>query len=173
MAGGAQSRGLVILLSALLAACAPSYVKLAPDSAWSDSNVFAKIQRSEVPAAIVYQDVQLLVIMDHQPVAPGHVLVLSKTAHARDLIDVPPTDLDRMMRMARRLAAAQRDVLGATGSTVLINNGSMQSVQSLHVHVVPAYGGKPIDFSHPSPIQTPEQLEPIAAKLRAALAAQH
>jgi histidine triad (HIT) family protein len=173
MGQGVRSRGLVILLSALLVACAPSFIKLAPDSAWSDSNVFAKIQRGEVPAAIVYQDPQLLVIMDHQPIAPGHVLVLSKTAHARDLIDVPPADLTRMIQMARRLAAAQRDALGATGSTVMINNGSMQSVHSLHVHVVPAYDGKPIDFSRPTPIQAPQQLEPIAAKLRAALAAQH
>lgn len=172
MAGGVQTRGLVILLSALLAGCAPSYVKLAPDSAWSDSNVFAKIQRGEIPAAIVYQDPELLVIMDHAPITPGHVLVLSKTAHARDLIDVPQDDLARMMEMARRLVAAQRDALGATGSTVTINNGSMQSVQSLHVHVIPAYGGEPIDFSHPSSIQTPSQLEPIAGKLRAALAAQ-
>ena len=162
----------VLLLAFLLAACAAPPVRLAPDSAWSDTNVFARIQRGELPAAIVYQDPRVLVIMDHAPLSPGHVLVLSKVARARDLIDVPPAELARMMEMARRLVAAQRDGLGATGSTVMINNGSMQSVQSLHVHVIPAYGGKPIDFRNPSPIQTPAQLEPTAAKLRAALAAQ-
>ncbi len=173
MAAGARLRALLILVSALIAACAPPYVKLAPDSAWSDSNGFAKIQRGELPAAIVYQDSDLLVIMDHAPISPGHVLVLSKTARARDLIDVPPPALSKMMEMARRLAAAQRDALGATGSTVMINNGSMQTVQSLHIHVIPAYDGKPIDFSSPRPVQGPQQLEPIAIKLRAALAAQH
>lgn len=110
--------------------------------------------------------------MDHAPVSPGHVLVLSKTAHARDLTDVPPGDLARMMAMVRRLIAAQASGLGAVGSAVLINNGATQSVHSLHIHVVPKYAGKPIDWAHPAPVQTPQALEPEAARLRAALAAQ-
>jgi histidine triad (HIT) family protein len=168
----AGKRALAPLLALILSACAAQPLNLAANSAWSGTNVFARIQRGELPAAIVYQDSHLLVIMDHAPLSPGHVLVLSKVAHARDLVDVPPAELARMMEMARRLVAAQRDGLGATGSTVMINNGSMQSVHSLHIHVIPAYAGKPIDFRSPSPIQTPAQLEPIAARLRAALAAQ-
>ena len=170
MTPGRRWVGLVAALA--LGGCAAPAVRLAPDGAWNPANPFARIQAGELPAAIVYQDARLLVIMDHAPVAPGHVLVLSKTAHARDLVDVPPGDLARMMAMARRLVAAQRDGLGATGATVMINNGSMQSVHSLHVHVVPAYGGKPIDWTARASIQSPAALEPTAAKLRAALTAQ-
>lgn len=165
-------RLLTPIAALLLAACAAPTMRLAPDGAWDAANAFARIQRGELPAAIVYQDARLLVIMDHAPIAPGHVLILSKTAHARDLIDVLPSDLSLMMAMARRLAAAERDALGATGSSVIINNGSMQTVHSLHVHVIPAYGGKPIDWATRTTVQTPAMLEPIAVRLRAALAAQ-
>lgn len=156
----------------LLATCAPAHLPLAPDGAWDPANPFAQIQAGRLPAAIVYQDSELLVIMDHAPISPGHVLVLSKTARARDLIDVPPPTLARMMAMARRLVAAQRDGLGADGATVTINNGAVQTVRSLHVHVIPQYPGRPIDWSRRAPIQTTAQLAPMAAKLRAALAAQ-
>ena len=170
-----MTRLFAALLALSLTACqgalpAPT---IAPDGAWDPRNPFALIQAGQAPAAIVYQDQELLVIMDHAPVTPGHVLVLSKTAQARDLIDVPPATLARMMAMVRRLLAAQRDGLGATGGTVMINNGSMQSVHSLHIHVVPSYDGKPIDWSTRVSIHPMSELEPEAAKLRAALNAQH
>lgn len=166
-------RRLALAVALLASGCSTTAVRLAPDSAWDAANVFARIQRGEEPAAIVYQDERLLVIMDHAPVAPGHVLILSKTARARDLIDAPAGDLALMMQLARRLAAAERDGLGASGSTVMIDNGSTQTVHSLHVHVIPAYGGKPIDWSARPSIQPIAGLEPIAARLRAALIVQH
>ena len=170
-----MTRLLAPMLALSLGACAAAVPAptLAPDGAWDPNNAFALIQAGQAPAAIVYQDPELLVIMDHAPVTPGHVLILSKTAHARDLIDVPPATLERMMAMARRLLAAQRDGLGATGGTVMINNGSMQTVHSLHIHVVPSYDGKPIDWSSRVAIHPMSELEPEAAKLRAALDAQH
>jgi len=162
----------VLALALLLTGCAMPEVRLAPDSAWDSTNVFARIQRGELPAAIVYQDARLLVIMDHAPIAPGHVLVLSKIARARDLIDVAPGDLAPMMAMARRIAAAQRDGLGATGSTMMIDNGSQQTVDSLHIHVVPAYGAKPIEWSARTAIQAIPELVPLATTIRTALNAQ-
>lgn len=164
-------RVLLFALVAALTACAAP-VALAPDGRWDPANPFARIQAGQLPAAIVYQDAELLVIMDHAPISPGHVLVLSKTARARDLIDVPPATLERMMAMARRLVAAQRDGLGADGSTVTINNGAMQTVRSLHIHVIPKYPGRPVDWATRPPVQAVAALEPEAAKLGAALAAQ-
>jgi diadenosine tetraphosphate (Ap4A) HIT family hydrolase len=161
-----------IALAGLLSACAAPGVRLAPDGAWDPGNPFEKIQRGELPAAIVYQDSRILVIMDHAPLATGHALVLSKTARARDLVDVSASDLAPMMAIARRLVAAQRDGLGATGSTVVIDNGSMQSVHSLHIHVIPSYSAQPINWSMRPAVQPVPSLEPAAAKLRAALAAQ-
>ena len=160
------------MLAGLLAGCAAPAVRLAPDGPWDPANPFEKIQRGELPAAIVYQDSRILVIMDHAPLAPGHALVLSKTARARDLVDVSAADLAPMMAMAGRLVAAQRDGLGATGSTVVIDNGSMQSVHSLHVHVIPSYSAEPVNWSVKPPVQPVPSLEPVAAKLAAALAAQ-
>lgn len=167
-----MTRLLALPLAFLVAGCAAPAVRLAPDGPWDPANVFARIQRSELPAAIVYQDARLLVIMDHAPIAPGHALVLSKTARARDLIDIAPGDLAPMMAMARRVAAAQRDGLGATGSTLMIDNGSTQTVRSLHVHVVPAYDGRPIGWTARAAVQPIASLEPIAVRLRIALAAQ-
>ena len=57
------------------------------DGAYDDGNIFAKIVRGEMPAVKVYEDAEILAFMDVFPQAKGHVLVISKTSRARNLLD--------------------------------------------------------------------------------------
>lgn len=136
--------------------------------AWSDQNVFARIIRGELPVAKVYEDKYVLAFMDNHPVAPGHVLVISKVAHARNMMEMDPENLARIMRVARRVAIAERDSLHPTGVVVQQNNGNASSVPHLHVHVYPAYGDVPSLSSQPALVGV-DELEKMAAKIRAAL----
>ena len=138
-------------------------------------NPFAKIIRGQLAAAKVYEDAHVLAFMDNHPLVAGHVLVISKTSHARNLLEIEPRELARMMVVVQRVTRADFTALGATGVVVLQNNGSAQSVFHLHLHVIPRYNGDGDRNMIPpegTPLVPVEQLAPVAAKLAAAISAQ-
>ena len=138
--------------------------------AYSAANPFAKILRGELPAAKVYEDDKVLAFMDIAPVEFGHVLVISKTAQARNLLEIDDADLLRIIAVAKRVGRAQVAALGADGFSIEQNNGYGQTVGHLHVHVIPRYRGG-VWGEKGGPRQTAAQLEPIAARIRAVLTA--
>lgn len=170
---------MIALVAPLMALCAPVQppAPAAPPAValgrpYDAQNPFAKILRGELPVAKVYQDAHVLAFMDHAPVSPGHVLVISRTSHARNLIEMKDRDLDRLIDVARRIGEAQMAGLGADGFTLQQNNVYGQSVPHLHIHVIPLYAGH-ARCPGSGLIQPVSALEPVAARIRAALAAQH
>ena len=76
-----------------------------------------------------------------QPTGPGYSLVVPKH-HIRDLHELEPGDLAPMLEAVRRVSAAVMAAFGATGTTILQNNGHpAQRVKHLHFHVVPRHEG--------------------------------
>ncbi|WP_404711643.1 alpha/beta fold hydrolase [Sphingomonas sp. MMS24-J13] len=168
---------MIPLVAPLIAACAPWGVPPAkvPDAvvigkAYDEQNPFAKIVRHETRVPVVYEDRNVIAFMDYEPASPGHVLVISKTSKARNLLEVSDKDLTRLLVVARRVGRAEISGLGADGFTVEQNNGLPQSVPHLHVHVLPRYIG--FNRCRGGGLRQPnEVLEPFAARLRVALAA--
>jgi diadenosine tetraphosphate (Ap4A) HIT family hydrolase len=136
--------------------------------AYDETNPFARILRGELVAPKVYEDDQVLAFMDHAPAEPGHVLVISKTSKARNLLEISPQDLSRLMAVAARVGQAQVDGLGVEGFTIVQNNGVGQSVPHLHIHVIPRVAGKPLMFVE-NEKGDPRAIEATAAKIRAAM----
>lgn len=167
------------IVAPLLAACAPWGVPPAkvPDAVvlgrpYDPQNPFGKIVRHEDIVPIIYEDARVIAFLDYSPASPGHVLVISKTSRARNLLDVEDRDLTRLMDVARKIGRAEISGLGADGFTIEQNNGLPQSVPHLHVHVIPRYAG--YSRCRGSGVrESNEQLEPFAARLRSALAADH
>jgi diadenosine tetraphosphate (Ap4A) HIT family hydrolase/pimeloyl-ACP methyl ester carboxylesterase len=137
-------------------------------AAYDEANPFAKILRGEIAVPKVYEDDQVLAFMDYAPAEPGHVLVISKTSKARNLLEVSPTDLSRLMTVAARVGQAQVDGLGVEGFTIVQNNGVGQSVPHLHIHVIPRVAGKPLMFVE-NARGDPKAIEAAAARIRAAM----
>ncbi len=137
-------------------------------AAYDEANPFAKILRGEIAVPKVYEDDQVLAFMDYAPAEPGHVLVISKTSKARNLLEVSPQDLSRLMAVAARVGQAQVDGLGVEGFTIVQNNGVGQSVPHLHIHVIPRVAGKPLMFVE-NARGDPKAIEAAAARIRAAM----
>jgi diadenosine tetraphosphate (Ap4A) HIT family hydrolase/pimeloyl-ACP methyl ester carboxylesterase len=135
-------------------------------------NAFARIIRGELHQAKVYEDKRVVAFMDYSPASPGHVLVISKTSQARNLLEISDTDLKRLMRVARRVGRAEMAGLGADGFTIEQNNAYSQSVPHLHVHVIPRYLGYARCVGS-GLRQPPEVLEQFAARIRGGLQADH
>lgn len=172
-------RRIAVLAAVLLSVSTSAIAQVSPGAAtpkrfaplsapYDEGNVFAKIIRGEAPAHKVYEDKDVLAFMDIAPMEPGHVLVISKTSQARNLLDMDPADLAKVMAVVQRVGRAEIEALGLEGFMVLQNNGVGQSVPHLHVHVIPRVAGKPASLVENARAD-PKDLEAMAARIRAAM----
>lgn len=116
------------------------------DGAYQDDNIFAKIVRGEAPAVKIYEDYDVLAFMDVFPQSRGHCLVVSKTSRARNLLEVEPEVLTRLMLDVQRVARAVVSGLNPDGVVITQFNGTAagQTVFHLHVHVIPRWADQPL-----------------------------
>jgi histidine triad (HIT) family protein len=98
--------------------------------------VFCAVVQGETPAHEVLRDDVVVAFLDHRPVFPGHVLVVTAD-HVGTLPDLPSERVGALFERVQRMASAVQQAMGADGTFVAINNTVSQSVPHLHVHVVP------------------------------------
>ncbi len=137
--------------------------------AYDSSNVFAKILRGEIPCVKVFEDDRTLAFMDVMPQAEGHVLVIPKEP-AENILDLSPDGASAMMATAQKVAKAVKKGLNAPGVMLAMLNGAPagQSVFHVHFHIIPRSAGVDLGL-HARGMVDPKTLEPIAARIRAAL----
>lgn len=103
--------------------------------------IFCKIVNKEIPANVVYEDSDILAFRDINPVAPVHILIISKKhlASANELLEEDALLIGKMILVAKDLAS--QEGITETGYRVLTNCGpdSGQEVMHLHFHLI---GGK-------------------------------
>ncbi|HEY5653982.1 MAG TPA: HIT family protein [Pontiella sp.] len=102
--------------------------------------IFCKIIAKEVPAAVLYEDDDVLVFMDIGPIVKGHALVISKN-HCDLVMETPDELLAKLHITAKRVAQAQMNSLRADGINIMQNNGAAagQEVSHIHIHVIPRF----------------------------------
>jgi histidine triad (HIT) family protein len=109
----------------------------------TDSCLFCRIIRKEIPATIVWEDAHALAFRDIDPKAPTHVLVIPKS-HVASLNEATdPTMLGRLMLAAREIAAEEG--ISESGYRVVVNTGAGagQTVFHLHLHLL---GGRKLSW---------------------------
>ena len=139
---------------------------------YDPNNVFAKILRGELPAYKVYEDEKAFAFLDIMPRAPGHTLVIPKSA-ARTFIDIAPDDLSHLIKVTQTIAKAAVAVFTADGLTIQQFNepAGGQVVFHLHVHVIPRKTGvplKPPASVKEEPAVLADQAQRLAAALKGA-----
>lgn len=140
------------------------------DGTYDDANIFAKIVRGEIPSAKVFEDDDVLAFMDAFPQAKGHCLVISKTSKARNLLEIEPEVLAKVMAGVQRLTRAVVKALKPDGVVVTQFNGAPagQTIFHLHVHVIPRWEGEALG-RHGGGMADPAELQALAGQIRAAL----
>lgn len=97
---------------------------------------FCGIVAGDIDAHVVFEDEISLGFLDHRPLFPGHVLLISREHH-ETLADLPTDLIEPFFSNAQLLSRAVTEAMEAQGSFVAINNVVSQSVPHVHVHVVP------------------------------------
>ncbi|MEO1702054.1 MAG: HIT family protein [Pseudomonadota bacterium] len=138
---------------------------------YDNENIFAKILRNEIPSHKVYEDDDVLVIMDVMPQADGHALVIPK-APSRNIFDADPMTLGAVIATTQNIARASKAAFNADGITIQQFNEAAggQSVFHLHFHVIARHDGVPLK-AHTGQMEEQDVLASNCEKLKMALAA--
>jgi histidine triad (HIT) family protein len=139
------------------------------DGVYDDQNIFAKIVRGEAPAVKIYEDHAVLAFMDVFPQSRGHCLVVSKTSKARNLLDVEPEVLCKLMSDVQRIGRAVVAALNPDGVVITQFNGSPagQTVFHLHVHIIPRWSDQPLKDHSQGQMADMTELKVLAEQIAA------
>ncbi|QRN05037.1 HIT domain-containing protein [Legionella sp. MW5194] len=100
--------------------------------------LFCRIIKGEIPATVLFDDPEVMVIHDIRPQAPTHLLVLPKK-HIATINDTDSNDeqlLGRMILTAKKMA--HHEHLSDVGYRLVfnVNAGGGQEVYHIHLHVL-------------------------------------
>ena len=131
--------------------------------------IFCTIIAGEIPSATVYEDDDVKAILDVNPAARGHVIVLPKK-HASDVFSISDEDLSKAICVAKKIAIAVKEAYKCDGVNILQNNGEAagQTVFHLHIHVIPRFEGDTISVKWKQG-EMPADLDVIAGEIKACL----
>jgi len=138
---------------------------------YDPDNIFAKIIKGQIPSVKVWEDEDVLVFMDVFPQSEGHVLVISKRSMARNLLEIEPEVLTKVMAATQRTARAVEKALKPEGFQILQFNGEAggQTVFHLHFHIVPRWADRPMKGHGHAPMADTEALRALADRIAAEL----
>lgn len=102
--------------------------------------IFCKIINGDIPSKKVYEDKDVLAILDISQATKGHTLVIPKK-HYENILDIDSKDYLAVMDKVRELSKKIVTNLGAEGANILNNCNEVagQSVMHFHVHIIPRY----------------------------------
>jgi len=133
---------------------------------------FCEIVKHERQAVIVYEDDDILAIMDMFPATTGHVLVLPKQ-HVENIFSLREDLASRIMVTATRIAKAIKQELHPDGINLIQSNelAAGQTIPHFHLHIVPRYKDDQvvIRFGHGNVPTKTDELERIASPVRSGL----
>jgi histidine triad (HIT) family protein len=133
--------------------------------------IFCRIVKREIPATVIHEEDDVLVIMDIGPIIKGHALVIPKK-HYDPVGETPDDMLARLHIAAKKIARVQMNALGADGVNIMQNNGTAagQEVPHFHIHVIPRFKGDGHHWNWKAKKYTDfEEMEVLANKMRDAL----
>jgi histidine triad (HIT) family protein len=110
--------------------------------------VFCRILSGDIPSYKVYEDENVLAILDISQATKGHTLIIAKQ-HYKNLYDIDEDLAGRIFKVIPKIANALKKAFNPIGLNVLINTEKpLQTVFHFHVHLIPRYphDGVEIDF---------------------------
>ncbi len=100
--------------------------------------IFCKIVAGEIPSNILYQDEEVIAFHDINPIAPTHLLIVSKK-HIPSILHLTDAEaplIGHMVKVANQLA--REHGVAESGYRLVINCGKEggQLVPHLHMHLL-------------------------------------
>ena len=110
--------------------------------------IFCKIIAKEIPSKVVYEDSDVLAILDISQANMGHTLVMPKK-HYDNLLSISDDDYLKVMSVAKKVALQVDKNLKPDGINIInnCNEAAGQTVMHFHVHVLPRFNNDEVKMT--------------------------
>ncbi len=111
--------------------------------------IFCKIVSGQIPSKKIYEDQIMIAILDINPAARGHLLLIPKN-HYMIMPHVPDGEMAHLFVVAQKLSECVLRTLKVGGTSLFIANGQVAGQRAQHVilHVIPRKeGDKVLEFT--------------------------
>lgn len=129
--------------------------------------IFCKIANGEIPSYKIYEDDNVIAILDISQATKGHTLIIAKE-HYKNLYDINEELAGEIFKVVPKIANAIKKAFDPIGLNVLVNTEKpLQTVFHFHMHLIPRYyqDGVDIDFINNQGNTTKEMYEEIKQKI--------
>ena len=102
--------------------------------------IFCNIVEGSIPSSKVYEDDDVLAILDLSQTTLGHTIVMPKK-HYDNFLEMPQNEYANLMAKVQEVAKLVITKLNANGCNILINTNAIagQTIMHTHVHIIPRY----------------------------------
>ena len=102
--------------------------------------IFCSIVKGDIPSKKVYEDENVIAILDISQATKGHTLIIPKK-HYANILEIEYPDYENVMIAAKKVAEKINVVYKPAGFNILnnCNEAAGQTVMHFHVHVIPRY----------------------------------
>ncbi|MBN2504531.1 MAG: HIT family protein [Bacilli bacterium] len=101
--------------------------------------IFCRIVSGEIPSYKIYEDENLIAILDISQSTKGHTLIIAKE-HVRNLYELDSKTAAKIFQIVPLLANAIKKAFDPIGMNLLVNvEKPLQSVFHFHIHLIPRY----------------------------------
>jgi histidine triad (HIT) family protein len=110
--------------------------------------VFCRILNGEIPSYKIFENDDVLAILDISQATKGHTLIIAKK-HFKNLYDIDAALAGNVFSVVPKIANAIKKAFNPIGMNVVINTEKpLQTVFHFHIHLIPRYpnDGVDIDF---------------------------
>ena len=128
------------------------------------ATLFTRIIEGELPGTFVWEDERCVAFLSIEPLRPGHVLVVPRE-EIDHWLDCPGDLLDHLMGVAATLGKAIQAAWNPEKVGLMIAG---LEVSHLHLHLVPIWDVRDLDFSRARPASR-EELAEAAERIISAL----
>ena len=132
--------------------------------------IFCQIISGKVKSKKIYEDEEVIAILDVNPANPGHILIMPKE-HYSIMPQIPDDEIGHIFMVAKSLSNASLRALEVQGSNIIVANGvaAGQRAQHFMVHLIPRKEKDNIGFQVPQKTLPEDELKKIAKVLSESL----
>lgn len=128
--------------------------------------VFCRIVEGSIPSYKVYEDDDVLAILDISQATIGHTLVMPKI-HVSNILESSDELNQKLFKVVGILSKRISENLNCEGINIVSNNKQLagQTVDHLHIHIIPRYIDDDFSIIYPSNSLTKEQFLELLDKI--------
>ncbi len=132
--------------------------------------IFCQIASGAIKSSIVYQDQNLLGILDINPATVGHVILMPR-AHYNSLYEMPPPLSLGLLSIARAIGYALLLHMGSTNVDLIYSQELRQGNFTPHalIHIIPRYKDDNVNYAWQSRSLTEEEIAQISQSVIGAI----